>query len=179
MRSALRLASLSDEPEPLTVETLPGGFPEPSIVDNFTELETVISSALYTFRLTTFFALDNEDCKRGWTWPIAVEASGSSTVLLTRRVRFGDDSSFGDDDNEVAVVAAVRGRSPVVECIASREGGSFPVNSSFRIRDFISSRSSQTVEGAVVEMVDSVPSYNVLSAISAGWRLLRMVERVE
>lgn len=37
-------------------------------------------------------------------------------------------------------------------------GGSFPVNSNLWIRDFKSSNSSHTVDGAVVETVDSVPS---------------------
>jgi hypothetical protein len=36
--------------------------------------------------------------------------------------------------------------------------GSFPVNSSLCMRDLRSSSSSHTVDGAVVETVDSVPS---------------------
>jgi hypothetical protein len=62
---------------------------------------------------------------------------------------------FGEDDVVVAAVVAVFGRSDVVMAAAD-DGGSFPVNSSFRIRDFRSSNSSHTVDGAVVEMVDSV-----------------------
>lgn len=67
---------------------------------------------------------------------------------------------FGDEDTVVTVVVAVRGRSPAIEDMAAAdEEGSFPVNSSFRIRDFRSSSSSQMVDGAVVDMVDSVPSF--------------------
>jgi hypothetical protein len=59
----------------------------------------------------------------------------------------------------VAVVVAVGGRSADArETAAPEVGGSFPVNSSFRIRDLRSSSSSQTVDGAVVDAVDSVPS---------------------
>lgn len=64
----------------------------------------------------------------------------------------------------VTVVVAVRGRSAEAEEIAScEEGGSLPVNSNLRIRDFRSSNSSHTVEGAVVDNVDSVPSCRVRS----------------
>ena len=67
--------------------------------------------------------------------------------------------SLGDADIVVALVVAVRGLSPVAvaeDIAAAEDEGNFPVNSSFFIRDFKSSSSSQTVEGAVVDMVDSV-----------------------
>lgn len=57
------------------------------------------------------------------------------------------------------VVVAVGGLSPdACDTAAPDVAGSFPVSSSFRIRDFRSSNSSQTVDGAVVDVVDSVPS---------------------
>ena len=62
---------------------------------------------------------------------------------------------FGDDERVVAAVVAVRGRS-AEDIAAAEDDGSLPVSSSFRIRDFRSSNSSQTVEGAVVDIVDSV-----------------------
>ncbi len=66
---------------------------------------------------------------------------------------------FGEDDIVVTVVVAVRGRSRVaLDTAAADELGSCPVSSSLRILDLRSSNSSQTVEGAVVESVDSVPS---------------------
>jgi hypothetical protein len=66
---------------------------------------------------------------------------------------------FGDVDIVVTVVVAVGGRSFEAREIAAPEvAGSFPVNSSRCIRDFKSSNSSQTVDGAVVDTVDSVPS---------------------
>lgn len=59
----------------------------------------------------------------------------------------------------VTVVVAVRGLSPeILDIAAADEGGSFPVSSNLRILDFKSSNSSQTVDGAVVDKVDSVPS---------------------
>jgi hypothetical protein len=59
----------------------------------------------------------------------------------------------------VIVVVAVGGLSADALDIAAPDvGGSFPVNSSLCILDFNSSSSSQTVEGAVVDTVDSVPS---------------------
>ena len=57
----------------------------------------------------------------------------------------------------VAAVVAVRGLSVAVDTAAPEEEGILPVNSSFRILDFKSSSSSQTVDGAVVETEDSVP----------------------
>lgn len=66
---------------------------------------------------------------------------------------------LGDPDRVVTVVVAVAGRSSdILETAAPDVDGSFPVNSSRLIRDLRSSNSSQTVEGAVVEAVDSVPS---------------------
>jgi len=75
----------------------------------------------------------------------------------------GEEPDFlpclGDEDMVVTVVVAVRGLSAVAFDIAAAEDdGSLPVNSSFRILDFKSSSSSHTVEGAVVDIVDSVPS---------------------
>lgn len=63
-----------------------------------------------------------------------------------------------DDDAVVAVVAAVRGRSATLNAVAPDELGSTPVCSSCLILDFMSSNSSQTVEGAVVEIADSALS---------------------
>jgi hypothetical protein len=66
---------------------------------------------------------------------------------------------FGDPDMVVTVVVAVAGRSSdILETAAPEVDGSFPVSSSLLIRDFRSSSSSQTVDGAVVDAVDSVPS---------------------
>lgn len=66
---------------------------------------------------------------------------------------------FGDRELVVIVVVAVGGRSRKVLDIAPLdEAGNTPVISSLRILDFMSSSSSQTVEGAVVDTVDSVPS---------------------
>jgi hypothetical protein len=66
---------------------------------------------------------------------------------------------FGDDDMVVTVVVAVGGRSLEARDIAAPDvAGSFPVSSSRCMRDLRSSSSSQTVDGAVVDTVDSVPS---------------------
>lgn len=79
-----------------------------------------------------------------------VEASGDALTLWRR---------LGLDDISVKVVLAVAGRSPyTVDMAALEEEGRLPVSSILRMRDFKSSSSSQTVEGAVVDTVDSVPS---------------------
>jgi hypothetical protein len=66
---------------------------------------------------------------------------------------------FGEDDIVVTVVVAVGGRSlDACETAAPDVAGSFPVNSSLCMRDLRSSNSSHTVDGAVVDTVDSVPS---------------------
>src|ERR1700712_1686719 len=63
---------------------------------------------------------------------------------------------FGEEEIVVvAAVVAVFGLSEVV-IAAAEDGGNLPVNSSFLILDLRSSSSSHTVDGAVVEMVDSV-----------------------
>ena len=68
--------------------------------------------------------------------------------------------TFGEEEMVVTVVVAVRGRSPEpFETVCPDVAGSFPVNSSFFIRDLSSSSSSQTVDGgAVFEFAESVPS---------------------
>ena len=66
---------------------------------------------------------------------------------------------FGDDDMVVMVVVAVGGRSfNAFDIAAFEEFGSAPVSSSLRSLDFISSWSSETVYGSVVDTVDSVPA---------------------
>lgn len=89
-------------------------------------------------------------CGEGSSELSGLEAAGE---VLTPR------GSLGEDDMVVTVVVAVRGRSVVPEDgFAPKKLGSFPVNSNFRILDFRSSSSSHTVDGAVVDTVDSVPS---------------------
>jgi hypothetical protein len=63
---------------------------------------------------------------------------------------------LGDEDMVVAVVVAVGGRSSDnLDTAAPEVDGSLPVSSSLDLR---SSSSSHTVEGAVFDKVDSVPS---------------------
>lgn len=82
--------------------------------------------------------------------PLTVDASGE--LLVTR-------ACFGDDETVVTVVVAVGGLSLNAPTIAAPDvEGSFPVSSSLRNLDFKSSSSSHTVEGALVDTVDSVPS---------------------
>ena len=78
------------------------------------------------------------------------------------------------------VVPAVGGRSPnALEIAAFEEGGNFPVSSSCRILAFISSSSSQTVDAAVVETVDSVPSSCCAWSAKGGEAYLLRFERCE
>lgn len=79
---------------------------------------------------------------------------------------------FGEVDIVVTVVVAVGGRSCEARDIAAPDvGGSLPVNSSLCILDLRSSSSSHTVDGAVVDTDDSVPSVargvSGISSISA------------
>lgn len=94
---------------------------------------------------------------------------------------------FGEDEKLVIAVLAVRGRSPDTFDNAEEEGN-LPVSSRLRIRAFKSSNSSHTVEGAVVDRVDSVPSWRTRSVSNLGrstasekepWREVREPERVE
>lgn len=72
---------------------------------------------------------------------------------------------FGDEDIVVTVVVAVGGRSSESRDTAAPDvDGSFPVSSRRWIRDLRSSSSSHTVDGAVLEVVDSVPSTWLASA---------------
>jgi hypothetical protein len=83
---------------------------------------------------------------------------------------------FGEDDMVVTVVVAVGGRSLEARDIAAPEvGGNLPVNSNLCILDLSSSSSSQTVEGAVVDTVDSVPS--ATRGVSWGSCMCTSVER--
>ena len=86
------------------------------------------------------------------------EGSSEFSVLKAAGEVLTPRGSLGEDDTVVTVVVAVRGRSVVPDAFAPKELGSFPVSSSFRILDLRSSSSSQTVDGAVVDTVDSVPS---------------------
>ena len=154
----------------------------PNRVESFSASVIVASSAEYTSLLRTALALDSADCNSGCTWSCTALSESPADVLTLRWC-------LGEVDNAVTVVAAVRGLSlDVPEIAAWDDGGSFPVSSSLRIRDFRSSSSSQTVEGAVVDNVDSVPSARgfsasprILSVASEveGCRLPRTVEMVE
>ena len=82
----------------------------------------------------------------------------SGTLCLRSRSAGVDGSGFfslfGDESIVVGAVVAVRGRSALSpETAAADVGGSFPVSSSFLIRDFRSSSSSHTVS-AVCESTE-------------------------
>lgn len=67
---------------------------------------------------------------------------------------------LGDADMVVAFVVAVGGRfsSELLDMAAPELEGILPVSSSRLIRDFRSSSSSHTVDGAAVDEEDSLPS---------------------
>lgn len=144
--SALRFSCRSDKPTP-------GEF-VPSMLFRVNASVTVTSNAWKTSVLTADLAFARAECSRVWIgFAFAEPPSSVSDVLLDFRV------TLGDDEMVVTVVVAVRGRSAdVLEMPEAFDGGNLPVSSSFRMRDLRSSSSSQTVDGAVVESVDSVPS---------------------
>lgn len=179
--SALRRACRSGEVyPPFTTEAVPdGAVLTPNAVERFKASVIVASSEVYTSPLKTTLALANADCRIGCTGLCSVSAIEALTL---RRC-------FGEEDKVVMAVFAVRGLSLVGVYIAAEDdGGSFPVSSSFLIRSLRSSSSSQTVDGAVVDSVDSVPSGRdrsvsargrPVTSEAEGCRLLRIVESPE
>lgn len=180
--SALRRACRSGELyPPFTTEAVPdGAVLTPNAVERFKASVIVASREVYTSPLKTTLALANADCRIGCTGLCSVSAI---EALVLRRC-------FGEEDKVVMAVFAVRGLSLVGVYIAAEDdGGSFPVSSSFLMRSFRSSSSSQTVDGAVVDSVDSVPSAPRDRSVSArgrpvtseaeGCRLLRIVASPE
>ena len=141
----------------------------------------VASRDVYTSPLKTAFALANADCRMGCTWLWLESVSAAETLALRWYL--------GEEEMVVMAVFAVRGRSlEGLYIAAEEEGGSFPVNSSFLMRSLRSSSSSQTVDGAVVDNVDSVPSARDRSVSARtrsvasdvdGWRLPRIVDNPE
>lgn len=179
--SALRRACRSGEVyPPFTTEAVPdGAVLTPNAVERFKASVIVASREVYTSPLKTTLALANADCRIGCTGLCSVSAIEALTL---RRC-------FGEEDKVVMAVFAVRGLSLVGVYIAAEDdGGSFPVSSSFLIRSLRSSSSSQTVDGAVVDSVDSVPSARdrsvsargrPVTSEAEGCRLLRIVESPE
>ena len=142
------------------------------------------SSDWYTSGATQSLALAKADWSRGWgvlsSAPTALDATGDALVLRAR---------FGEEDMVVTVVVAVWGRSPtapftpamppplacvVPDTVPFGALPILPVTSSFRMRDLRSSSSSHTVDGAVVETVDSVPCRSGGDG-SCSYELLRLV----
>ena len=86
----------------------------------------------------------------GFVGPVIVEASGELLPTCP---------CFGEGDIVVMAVVAVAGRSPRILDIAALDvEGIFPLSSSFLILEFRSSSCSRIIDGALVDMVDSVPS---------------------
>ena len=160
--SALRRACRSEFADPPLTTDVPfdWGPLESSMFANVRASVAVASSALNTSLLRIGFAFSSAEWSKGRIWLIALFCSGSGGGVVAFR------PCFGDDDMVVTVVVAVRGLSPDACCdiAAADDVGNFPVSSNLRILDFRSSSSSQTVEGAVVDKVDSVPSNRDFSA---------------
>lgn len=154
--SAFRLACRSERLFPVTVDTLPdnvGVDVGANMLVKVNASVAVASSALKTSGPTAALALVKADCNSVCIEFAVAVADIASGEILDLRVCF----CFGDEDKVVAVVAAVRGLSPeTVDMAAADDDGNLPVNSSFLIRDLRSSNSSHTVDGAVVERLDSV-----------------------
>ena len=118
------------------------------MMDNWRASCAVACSFWYTSLLSTALALPSASWRFGCILdgiPSIADCNGATAVALC----------LGEEDMVVAAVVAVFGRSEAV-IAAAEDGGNLPVSSSFLILDFKSSSSSHTVEGAVVEMVDSV-----------------------
>ena len=116
--------------------------------------DAVASRARNASALTISLHLARAEYRRGRTLgfvgPLIVEASGE--LLPTW-------PCLGDGDIVVMVVVAVAGRSPRMLDIAALDvEGIFPLSSSFLILEFRSSSCSRIIDGALVDIVDSVPS---------------------
>lgn len=112
-----------------------------------------VSSARYTSGLRIVLILPSAECK------FECASRPCDEVELPASVCWPAADFLGETDMVVTVVVAVGGLSSEDLISAAAEvGGSFPVNSRRWIRDFRSSSSSQTVDGALVDVVDSVPS---------------------
>lgn len=109
------------------------------------------STALYMSEFTNGFVLERADFKIGC-------ASRCEEVMLSISVCAAPfaEARFGEPETVVAPVPAVGGlSSEALDMAAPDVLGNFPVNSNRWMRDFNSSSSSQTVEGAAVEFDDS------------------------
>lgn len=113
----------------------------------------VASKALYISAESRGLDLASAECRRGCNSGGSVPLTSTGDTLLPR------PRCFGDVDIVVTVVVAVGGLSLDARDMAAPDvAGSFRVSSRRFMRDLRSSSSSHTVEGAVVETVDSVPS---------------------
>lgn len=159
--SALRLSCRSVTPEaPIVLaalETGPGCPALPIIVSRASESVARHSSALYDSEPNSPLDFASAAWSSGCAslCPVNMMLPASAGCPFATYPGF----RFGELDTLVAVVFAVYGRSSETRDMAAPEvEGSLPVNSSRLMRDFKSSNSSHTVEGPVVEAVDSVPS---------------------
>ena len=146
MLSTFFARCLSDMPRAENWSVVP-----PSSCERVSASITLASNASPADLLSSSFALEKAVCSRGCN-------SDKSDVFpgCTLRTAGCLWCCVGEVDILVIVVDAVTGRSATeLDMAALEDGGNFPVSSSFRILDRISSISSQTVDGAVVETVDS------------------------
>jgi hypothetical protein len=157
MLSAFLRACLSAAPDVLppntdcVVETKPGWPTPPSSEAIARASDAVDSSALKTSGPRTGFTCASAECNRGCRVAGDTGTAASFGEMLYPRAR-----CLGDVDMVVTVVVAVPGRAVACDMAAPDDVGSLPVISNLRIRDFRSSSSSHTVDGAVVEVVDSL-----------------------
>lgn len=159
MLSAFRRSCLSVTPplNPIVLAPLeigPGCPGAPIIDDKANASIAADSMAPNTSELTRPFVLVSAERSRG-----CVSRLNDALLPASACAAPVPEPRFGDADMVVAFVVAVGGRSSdVLDVVAPEVGGILPVSSSLWIRDFRSSNSSQTVEGAAVELEDSVPS---------------------
>ncbi len=158
MLSALRRTCRSETVGPPIIDCeleIGPGWPELPIIEAMASAsEAAASNALYISELRTGLVFANAALRRGCASAGggSVETRSSCDILLPRPL-------LGEEDKVVTVVVAVGGRSfEARDMAAPAVGGILPVNSSLCILDFKSSNSSHTVDGAVVETDDSVPS---------------------
>lgn len=158
MLSAFRRSCLSVTPlfipSVLAPLEIGPGCPGAPIMDDKANASVAADSmALNTSELTTPFVLESADRSNG-----CVSRVNDALLLASTGGAPAPEPRFGDADMVVALVVAVGGRSSDVLDVVMADAAILPVSSSRWIRDFKSSNSSQTVDGAAVELDDSVPS---------------------
>jgi hypothetical protein len=169
--SALRRMWRSETVTPLMMDAaekvVPCGPALPVIATSCTASLAVASSVRYKDALSRAFAFPRAICKVGCMSANVTEVGVGGFDAPATASWLALRSCFGEELIVVGAVVAVLGLSelaPPPVTAALEVDGILPVSSSFLIRDFRSSSSSHTVEGAVCESTESDSAADCLAS---------------